>query len=318
MRLQSFLKLVEIQTKVASIIPLLLGSVYTLYHFQTFNIPNFLLMFLSLLMFDMATTATNNFIDYKKAHKTSGYGYEVHNAIVQYGLSSKSVITTISTLIGLAVFFGILLFINTTLILLLIGAVSFLIGILYSFGPVPISRTPLGEVFSGLFMGFIIVFLAVYIHVYDRNIILTSYNTGILNISLNIIEVLYIFLVSMPSVLGISNIMLANNICDIEDDIENKRYTLPIYIGKKKALLLFKSLYYIAYIVVILLLILQVIPPLSSLVLLTFIPINKNISLFLRKQSKKETFILAVKNFVLLNIVYVITIGFGILLALSN
>lgn len=315
MKLKSFLKLVEIQTKVASMIPLLLGSVYTLYHFKTFNIPNFLLMFLSLLMFDMATTAINNFIDYRKAHKTYGYGYEVHNAIVQYDLTSNSVMITIFTLIGLAVFFGILLFVNTNLIVLLIGALSFLIGILYSFGPVPISRTPLGEIFSGLCMGFVIVFLAVYIHICDQSIILLSYESGMIHMNLNIIEIFYIFLVSLPSVFGISNIMLANNICDIEDDIANQRYTLPIYIGKKRALSLFKNLYYLGFIIIIVLLILQVIPPLSSLVLLTFIPINKNIKLFFQKQSKKDTFVLAVKNFVLLNASYLISIAAGILLA---
>ena len=62
----SFLKLVEIQTKVASMIPFILGTVYSLYRFGKFNGMNFLLMFISLLTVDMATTAVNNYMDYKK------------------------------------------------------------------------------------------------------------------------------------------------------------------------------------------------------------------------------------------------------------
>ncbi|WP_185650869.1 hypothetical protein [Clostridium sp. DJ247] len=69
-----------------------------------------------------------------------------------------------------------------------------------------------------------------------------------MNVSINIIEVLYIFLISLPLISGIANIMLSNNICDIEDDLENKRYTLPVYIGSDNALKLYKALYYIAYI----------------------------------------------------------------------
>ncbi|MGE5633160.1 MAG: hypothetical protein ACM3TR_19000 [Caulobacteraceae bacterium] len=84
MTLVSFLKLVEIQTKVASVIPFLLGTFYALYRFNRFNLSNFIIMFVSLICFDMATTAINNYIDYKKAHKIHGYNYESHNAIVSY------------------------------------------------------------------------------------------------------------------------------------------------------------------------------------------------------------------------------------------
>ena len=66
MKIRSFLKLVEIQTKVASMIPFILGTVYSLYRFNKFNALNFLLMFISLLTIDMTTTAVNNYMDYKR------------------------------------------------------------------------------------------------------------------------------------------------------------------------------------------------------------------------------------------------------------
>lgn len=313
MTIRSFLKLVEIQTKVASMIPLILGTSYALYHFDTFDPINLLLFFLSLLLFDMATTGINNYMDFKKARKTDGYGYEVHNAIASYNLSPKSVLSVIFILIGISVVLGLLLVVRTNIIILLLGALSFLIGILYSSGPVPISRTPFGELFSGLCMGFIIVFLSIYIHIYNGNIINFSYHNEVLGVSTNIIELFYIFLISLPSVFCISNIMLANNICDIEEDIENKRYTLPIYIGKPLALKLFKILYLAAYAVIIVLVILRVIPIWSILVLLSFIPVNKNINTFFKVQTKADTFIVAVKNFAIIHLFYIASITLGIL-----
>lgn len=316
MKVSSFLKLVEIQTKVASMIPFILGTVYSLYRFGKFNGMNFLLMFISLLTVDMATTAVNNYMDYKKAVKTKGYGYETHNAIVRDKLRESRVLAVIFTLLTIAIIFGVLLFVNTNIVILILGAISFAVGILYSFGPIPISRTPFGEVFSGLFMGFIITFISIYIHMYDENIITVIYNSGIISIAVNIVEVFYIFLLSMPATSGIANIMLANNICDIEDDIENRRYTLPIYIGKERALKVFPSIYYIAFLSIIVLVILKVEPWTCLLVLLTIIPVQKNINLFNKIQTKKDTFVVGVKNFAIMNVAMILAIGLSLLIKL--
>ncbi|HHV30109.1 MAG TPA: 1,4-dihydroxy-2-naphthoate polyprenyltransferase [Clostridium sp.] len=315
MRIDSFLKLVEIRTKIASMVPFMLGTVYAIYRFDTFNIKNFALLFISLLSFDMVTTAVNNYFDYKRAAKKQGYNYEEHNAIVRDKLGEPLVIMVILLLSCIAVLFGILLYINTNIIVLLVGVLSFAVGIAYSFGPLPISRMPLGEVVSGFFMGFVIVFLSVFVHIYDRDIVLFALEGQSILLRLNAVEVLSIFAFSIPAVCGIANIMLANNICDMEDDIENGRYTLPIYIGKQKALWLFEALYYIAFIDIILLVIFRIVPLTLLLVLLVFVPIKKNIGLFRKTQTKKDTFELAVKNFIImcgsqLLLLAVSTIGF--------
>ena len=301
MSLASFLKLVEIQTKLASVIPFFLGTSYALYHFDRFNFKNFILMFFSLLCFDMATTAINNYIDYKKARKTHGYNYEIHNAIVQYNLKESTVLGTIIILIGLAILFGFFLYLNTSLVVLFLGVISFLVGILYTFGPIPISRIPLGEMVSGFFMGGIIPFLAAYVHIWDANVISLTYVQGRLEGSLDLVEGISLFLFALPSIGGIANIMLANNTCDIEDDIENKRYTVPIFIGRHQALRLFRWIYYMIYINVILLLMLKIIPWTGLLILLTFIPVKRHIEQFIIQQTKKDTFVLAVKNFALIS-----------------
>lgn len=312
----SFLKLAEIQTKVASMIPFLLGSVYGVYRYGRFSGRNFLLMLLSLLAFDMVTTVINNYIDYKKANRRFGYNYESHNAIVRYNLKESSVIAVIVILLGLAVASGLLLYLNTSVVVLLLGILSFMVGIFYSFGPVPISRMPLGELFSGFFMGFVILFLAVYIHNPEAGIASVAYAQGSVLIDVHLRETAILFFSSVPAVVGIANIMLANNICDVEDDMVNRRYTLPIYIGARRALFLYKSLYVLAYLVIVLLLILDHLPITGALALITLIPVGKNIRLFQARQSKKETFITAVQNFVLLNSALTLGIGLGLLLRL--
>lgn len=311
MSIISFLKLVEIQTKVASMIPFLIGAVYAVYRFGEFNGYHFFLMFISLLFIDMATTAINNYYDFKRAKKTEGYGYESHNAIVRYKLKEGTVITVIFTLFLIATITGILLVINAGILILFLGGISFALGILYSFGPIPISRLPLGEAVSGFFMGFVLIFVSVYIHVEQGEIVDMIFSNGIaqLSIHIDIVEVIYIFLLSVPIMFGIANIMLANNICDLEDDLENQRYTLPIYIGKKWAMILYRLLYYAAYIDVLFLLIIKVNPVLVVLLLATLILVQRNITAFAKLQSKEHTFALAVKNFIIIGISLLLVLG---------
>lgn len=309
MNIKSFFKLVEIQTKVASILPFFLGTLYAVFRFDSFKLINFLLMLVSLFCIDMATTAINNFLDFKRANRKYGYGYESHNAIVSYNLKEREVLVTIFMLLATAVITGVLLFLNTNIIVFILGAISFTIGILYSFGPIPISRTPFGEVFSGIFMGLLIPFIAAYVHVYDQNLLNIIIQGGILDIKANLSEILYLLMISVPAAAGIANIMLANNICDVEDDIENKRYTLPVYVGKRTSLVIYEILYYSGYLALIILLIIGVAPLISAVVLATFIPVYRHIVIFRKEQSKKTTFVLAVKNFVIINSVLVLTIA---------
>lgn len=301
MLLNGFFEFVEIRTKFASIIPFALGTVYSIYHFNHFNIINFILMFISILTFDMATTAINNYCDYERILKKDNK------------IKPTTAFIIIILLIATAVSCGVILTMQTNYVVLLIGIFSFIAGILYSFGPVSISQMPLGELFSGIFMGFIITFLSVYIHIYDLNIVSIGYINQMLTLEMNLPEIISIFLFAIPAMTGIANIMLANNICDVEHDILYKRYTLPHYIGKKNALKLFASLYYLSYIDIILLILLKIIPVISLLILFTIFPVNKNIIIFSENPIKSKTFILSVKNFIMINLPLIIFIEIVIL-----
>lgn len=299
MNVKAFFKLVEIQTKVASVFPFAAGTLFAVVRYRQFSPVNFLLMFISLLSIDMFTTSLNNYMDYKRAVKLHGYGYEEHNAIVRYSIPEYLVLIILSVLFISAVSCGIILVLRTDIIVLVFGAASFAMGILYSAGPVPLSRTPLGEFFSGGFMGIIIPFIAVVIHAQPGYFMEFYINSSEFVISFNWKELLYIFLFGIPFFGGIANIMLANNICDMKDDMENRRYTLPAYIGKPASLALFGALYFSGYAAVILLVILKVIPWWFMLYCLTLFPVIRNVISFTRKQDKARTFGLSVKNFVI-------------------
>lgn len=309
--LTAFLKLVEIRTKIASLTPFILGNLYLLFHYSNFNKLNFLLLLFSLFCIDMGTTAVNNYQDFLRAEKKEGFNYEEHNAIVNFNLTKKTVKKVIFILFFLAVVSGLLLYFQTDVIVLLIGIISFIIGILYTSGPVPISRTPLGEIFSGFTMGFFITFLSVYIH--NLNLIDLILNSKLLILQIEYIEIIKIFVFSLPLIFGIANIMLANNICDIEDDLANNRFTLPIYISLSSSLKLFSGLYYLSYLSIFTAVIFKILPIWSLLSLLTIFLVQKNINRFNQRQTKKDTFILAIKNFVIINYTQALTLVLAIL-----
>ncbi len=314
MKVSSFLKLVEIQTKVASVIPFLLGVIFALYRYDRFDPLLLALFFISLICVDMATTAINNFMDYKRAYHRSGYNYESHNAIVKDGLSDVQVISTIIILLSFGGVFGITLFIKTDIIVLFIGLVASFIGVIYSFGPIPISRTPFGEVFSGVLMGGFIFFITVYIEIFEKGFLHFYFSGTILHLEINLIELIIIAVVAMPLVLMIANIMLANNICDIEDDVINRRFTLPYFIGRKYAIILFEAFYGLSYLFIAIAIGFGWLPITCILVMITAIPVIKGLKLFKKSQSKAETFIIAVKNFVFIGVIYFATILMSVLI----
>lgn len=309
MNLKAYISYVELPTKIASIIPFIMGVVYSLYKYGSVNITNLIIMFISMITFDMATTAINNYCDYKNELKHFKEDYKGRNPMFVHGISQKIGLYTIGILLFIAIVLGIILTIRTNLLVLLIGAVCFFVGIFYTFGPIPISRMPLGEVFSGGFMGLLIPFLTIYMNIYNSNYFGIYINKTILTASFDLLEAFSISIITIPLVGGIANIMLANNICDLDDDIKVGRFTLPYYIGKTASIKLFKYIYYIGYITTVLSVIIGILPKTSLLSILSLFIVQKNIKVFEGKQVKSETFIISVKNFTILGIIYIFSTG---------
>lgn len=314
MSIKAFLELVEIRTKIASVYPFVLGTLFVFYQLQTINLQNTLIFFVAMLIFDLTTTAINNYMDYRKATDNHDYDFRVEsNVIGKMNIPQKNVLILIFTMFFIATGLGVWLVFRTDLLVLLIGFVCFCIGILYTFGPVPLSRMPLGEVFSGVTMGFGIFFLAVYMSAYDAGVANLLWQGEWIDIRFNLLRIIEIGVVSLPCVFTIANIMLANNLCDLDEDIRNHRYTLPYYIGRKMGVLLFNALYYASFAAVVAAVILSYLSPIMLLVLLTIPLVYRNLKKFNQEQVKSKTFVVAIQNFVLINASLVVLLAASIL-----
>jgi 1,4-dihydroxy-2-naphthoate octaprenyltransferase len=198
---------------------------------------------------------------------------------------------------------------------LITGAVCFSVGVLYSFGPIPISRTPYGEIISGLVQGFCIIFLVVYINV-PKSYPLVNINLQWPSaaIDIDIMNMIKLAIVTLPVMFCISNIMLANNTCDVERDTQVRRYTLPYYIGQKAALILYKWIYIAAYAAVMVGILLMALPWTCVLTFISIPWVFRNIKAFTANPVKSQTFVLTIKNFVLILFSYLISMFIGALI----
>ncbi|HFI0400008.1 TPA: 1,4-dihydroxy-2-naphthoate polyprenyltransferase [Streptococcus suis] len=305
-----FLEFVEMKTKVASVFPMTLGILWAIYRYQTFNWLNTLLFVLAVLSFDMCTTAINNSMDYHKA-KDETYRQE-SNVIGKFSLDFRQMIGIVLALLIFSLLVSLLLVWRTSWLLLPMGALCFLIGIFYTFGPIPLSRMPLGEVFSGVTMGFGIFFLAVFIQ--QPDLLLTSQVSGQwMTLQFSWTKMIEIIFMSLPLVALIANIMLANNTCDLEEDIRNHRYTLVYYIGKKNALKLYFVLASLPWLLWIIYCLTGFLPIWALIGFIGVWPAYKSLETFLKKQVKRETFIEAVKSFVLFALLYVVILALALI-----
>jgi len=112
---------------------------------------------------------------------------------------------------------GIAVAVMSSLWLLLVGGVGILALLSYSYGPSPISYLPLGEVISGLTFGLLIA-MATFI-------------------ALTRAWSWWLLIPCLQQVISIGLIMMTNNTCDIERDIEAGRKTLPVLLGRKRSLI---------------------------------------------------------------------------------
>ena len=312
MNVKAFLKLVEIQTKIASVFPFLIGVLFTLHRYDNFKLLNTVVFFFAMIIFDMTTTAINNFLDYKKAVDED---YKItSNVIGRLGLNEKTILILILAMLSTAIGLGLYLVYLTSIIVLLFGVLCFGIGIFYTFGPIPLSRLPLGEVFSGITMGFGILFLTVYVNTFDLNYLAIAFVDNTLSMSFYVPELITIIFVSIPSIFTIANLMLANNICDLEEDVKNHRYTIVYFLGQAHSLKLFNTLYILAFLSILLLIFTGVHHPAMLLTLLAVPLVYKGVQQFNLKQIKSETFVIAVKNLVLVDGIIVIGLISSLLL----
>lgn len=284
--MSKFFSYVEIKTKITSIFPFAISLSYFYYLKMPLNVKATAVFFFGMFLFDLTTTSINNYIDSKK-----------NNQILPYSRRKAKFILFL--LLALSILFGFWLYLLTDLLILFVGGLCFLAGIFYTFGPLPINAFPWGEVLSGLFYGLLIPFILFYINMPKEDFLYFDISGHKINIVIGIIAFTHLLLLSLAPIISTANIMLANNICDLERDINVNRYTLPYYMGKK-ATDLYGSLYYISYLSNITMVIIAMLPKIFLLSLFTIIPVHLNVKTFSRLQTKDGTFITSIKNYILI------------------
>lgn len=286
--LARFFDFVEIRTKITSVFAFIFMLVLGVIYGAEFKPGLLLCYFFSMFLFDLCTTAINNLIGYKQGTHKLGFSYQISVGII-------------IILLVLASASGLILAANTGLVVLLLGALCFLCGILYTLGPIPISALPFGEVLSGIFYGFLIPLIGLSFMLPDGYFLSLTFTDMRVYFMMDLGNILLLILFCVAPMFTTSNIMLANNTSDLEEDIQVGRHTLVYYIGKQKALILFLGSYLIIYLAYSILFFLQKINIFGLLfIMISLYPVIKNTKVFLAKQKKQETFVVSVKNYVII------------------
>lgn len=298
MNFKVFAELIELKAKAASVFPFIMGFLYSWYHYQQIKPLYMLLFFISMLLFNMAVDILDNYMDYHNATDVHDYKEET-NIIGRENLSLTLVRNMMIGLIVSSAIIGVYLASQTSWVILWLGMFSYFIGITYSAGPKPLSSLPVGEVTSGVTMGIVIPLICAYLNVFD---ILPFDGQFIIQVAI----------LSLPTALAISNLMLANNTCDVEEDVLNNRHTLVYYIGKKRAVSLFKLLVILSFVFATLGVVLNIVPITLLGIWLIFPKIWKNTMIYSKEQIKTKTFPLAIKNLGMIAITQVVLFFVGL------
>lgn len=303
---------VELRTKVASVFPFLFVLCIYLYGFSSYQFKPLLavVFFISMLCLDMATTVLNHMAGFNNEKDMSLYDKKLQAEMRRLGLKKSFNRKVLLTLVIVGALLGLVLVLASNLFVLLIGGVCVMVSIVYSYGPIPLKNTFLGEAASGLTMGALIPLA--FLLSQDSSMFITSISFSELTLNLDMI-IKWGFILLIP-VIAIANIMLANNICDIDKDVANDRITLPIVIGQKRSLYLWNIGYGLCYIIIIGLIITSIVPERVMYGLITIPFLINNTIKFNLIPVKAKSFKYAVYNLqlVLLSviipiIVYVIT-----------
>lgn len=293
-----FFQYVEIKTKITSLFAFLMSLAFLFHNRQPINVKLTFIFFAAMSIFDLTTTAINNYIDSRDYPEMLPFSRKT-------GLGLIWVMFLISASLGLYLAY------STDIVVLLLGILCFLCGVCYTYGPIPISRLPLGEICSGIFQGVLVPFLLLYINMPEGTYLSLQLTLEEVSLSLQIMPIISLLLLCIPPACAIADIMLANNTCDIESDVKVNRFTLPYYLGKKRAVNLFALLYYICYLSPCIMIAAGFLHPVCLVHLLTFPIVQKNIRTFRKEQIKAVTFITSIKNFVVIMSSYSFAIFLG-------
>ena len=266
MLISEIIPLMRPRTLAAAFSPVFIGATFSYYAFGAAHgtglaLFHSLLIFLAVVCAQIVANMWNEYCDFKSG---LDHGQKIGNAgsVTRGAISMSLLLNLIKGFTVIPLLIGIYLSATITWWYIPAGLLCILISFLYSGGPKPISRTPFGEIASGLAMGLAIV-------------LITSYAwTRELSWAL--------WIPAIPSIYLVGAIMLTNNIRDYENDKSHGRRTLPIVLGRDRALNVMSTGYFFIYMWLFAWIYQGNIPVTSLLALLSAIPAAKVVSILVR------------------------------------
>ena len=222
----------------AAAVPVLFGTTLALAD-GAFSWGPFLAMLVASLLIQAATNMFNEFYDEKRGLDTAA-SVGIAGSIVGGRMHARAVLLGALACYVVAAVLGFYLVYVGGWTILVLGLLSALGGYVYSAGPRPLAYTAASEVAVFLFMGVLIVGIAYAV----QNLDLAP----------------RVFLAALPIGGLVAAILLANNIRDMESDRRGGRRTLPIVLGRRGGIFVYRALLLEAYASAAVLILLGIVP----------------------------------------------------------
>jgi len=259
-------RLLRPHTLTASFVPVFVGTMIAL-NTDGIHIFVFLAMLIASMLIQSATNMFNEYYDYVRG-LDSDESVGIGGTIVRDGIQPKTVLRLALIFYGIALLLGLYICMVSSWWIAVVGLICMLFGYLYTGGPLPISSTPFGEVFSGLLMGTVIIGISYFIQ------------TGTINS--------FVIFISIPVAIFIGCIMLSNNIRDLDGDEKGGRKTLAILLGRENAVRFLGLLFFVAFFFTLYLILVDVLPLWSFITFIAVIPAIKVVKGFKGKTEPLE------------------------------
>ena len=213
MTFRQFSHVVELRTKAVSISTFSMAVLYSAWRRGSVRLGETLICLVAVFLVDMGTTAFNSYFDFRRGVDAAATNNEEDKVLLHENVSPGSALLIAMGCFDLAGVLGIILAFMVGFWIVAFGAICLAAGFLYSGGPRPISRTPFGELFAGLFLGSVLFVIVVKVASGAA-----GWNAAA---------------ASAPGAFIVASILAANNRCDMVGDAAAGRRTLPIVFGAR-------------------------------------------------------------------------------------
>ncbi|MGI6217342.1 MAG: prenyltransferase [Coriobacteriales bacterium] len=219
-----------------SILTTVFGGVFSMAAGYTFWPGVWVLLLAVAVLMQSAVNTLNDWADFRKGTDTLENSDDPTDAVLVYeNPNPKHVLALGIAYMAIGFSCGVVcLFICGSIVPLIFGIIGVIVAVCYSSGKIPISYLPLGEIFSGVVMGCLIPLADICVFA-----ALTFPQNGLFDVFLQIDWWVAIYC-TVPLIIGVGMIMATQNNCDIERDEPSGRHTLPVVLGRKRSLMVYR------------------------------------------------------------------------------